>query len=148
MAYLTDQVKIVKVKDHSAADTASIVSDSVDMAADGGYENVVFMTSFGTAAAGNKIKAQSSSDDGAVDAYSDLTGTSVTSGTSDEDVVLEVFRPTERYVRCYASLGTSSTLESIWALRWRSRNQPITTNVLSGTLIQEQWASPAEGGTA
>lgn len=145
-AYLTECCKFVKLADHTAAGTADVTGASVDMAEDGGYDGVVFFTSFSVAAADNSLKAQQSSDDAVADAYSDLEGTGVVTGTSPsyEDVVLDIYRPTKRYVRPVAVVDTSSTVESIWSIRYKSRDLPIT-NTVSGTLLVEQHSSPAEG---
>lgn len=139
MSQLTNAVKITKVKDHSTAATSAVESDYVDMA---GFEGVVFITSFGTAASGNTLLAAQDSASGG--SYTDLEGTSVTSGTSDEDVWIDVYRPTKRYVRAEAARGTSSTLESIWAIQYGARVQPVD-NTTSGTIAGEAHVSPAEG---
>lgn len=139
--FLSEKVKIVKIKDHSTADTSAVTSDAVDTQ---GYDGVLFVTSFGTAAAGNTVKVQQSSDDAAADAYADLTGTSVTSGTSDEDVFVDVQRPKERYLKLVAARGTSSTLESMYAILYNPRSLPID-NTTSGTITGETHLSPAEG---
>ena len=141
MPNLSDSVGLIKVKDHSAANTTAITSDAIDMQ---GYDGVLILTSFGTAAADNTVKVQQSSDDGSTDAYSDLEGTSVVSGTSDEDVWVDVVKPTKRYLKLVAARGTSSTLESIWAIRYGARKQPVD-NTTSGTIIGEAHVSPAEG---
>lgn len=138
---LAGPVKAVKVQDHSSAATSAVNSTSVDTA---GFEGVTFLSSFGTAAAGNTIKLQQSSDDGDADDFSDIAGTSVSSGTSDEDVWVELYRPTKRYVRAVFARGTSSTLESVWAFLWGARQEPVS-NVVSGTIIGERSASPDEG---
>lgn len=137
--YLSDCIKITKVKDHSAAGTSAVNSDGVDMA---GYDGVLFITSFGTAAADNTVNAAQGADNSAD--WVDLAGTSVASGTSDEDVYLDVIRPTDRYVRLEAARGTSSTLESIWAIQYKARALPITNSV-SGTIVGEQHSDKAEG---
>lgn len=139
--FITEHVKITKLKDHSTAATSAVDSASVDMA---GWDGVLFLTSFGTAAADNTLKAAQSDDDGSADDFTDLTGTSVASGTSDEDVWIDIQRPTKRYVRVTAARGTSSTLESIWAIQYRGRTAG-QTNVTSGTIIGERHASKAEG---
>lgn len=139
--FLSEKVKIVKIKDHSTADTSAVTSDAVDTQ---GYDGVLFVTSFGTAAAGNTVKVQQSSDDAAADAYADLTGTSVTSGTSDEDVFVDVQRPKERYLKFVAARGTSSTLESMYAILYNPRSLPVD-NTTSGTITGETHLSPAEG---
>jgi hypothetical protein len=140
-ALLSEQIKINKITDHTTAATDAVTSGAVDMA---GYEGVLFLTSFGTAAANNLVKAQQSSDDGATDAYSDLEGTSVTSGTSDEDVYIDIFRPTKRYLKLVATRGTSSTLESIYALQYNPRTLPVD-NTITGTINGEAFVTPAEG---
>jgi hypothetical protein len=136
---LSNHVKITKVKDHSGSADTAVVSDAVDMS---GYEGVLFVTSFGTAAAGNTILA--SQDTASGGSYEDLAGTSVSSGTSDEDVWVDVYRPSKRYVRCEIARGTASTLESIYAIQYGPRVLPVS-NVLSGTIIGEAHVSPAEG---
>lgn len=137
---LSNAVKFIKVKDHSAAATTDVTSDVVDTA---GYEGVVFVTSFGTAAANNTLKVQQDTTS-AMSGAADLASTSVASGTSDEDVWIDVYRPRERYLQVVASRGTSSTLESVWAILYGPRVLPVD-NTTSGTIIGEQHVSPAEG---
>lgn len=139
--YLSDNVKILKIKDHSADGTSAVTSDAIDML---GYDGVLILTSFGTAASGNTIKAQQSDDDAAADAYSDLEGTSVTSGTSDEDVWIDIKSPQKRYVKCVSARGTTTTQESVWAFLYRARSLPVD-NTTSGTIAGEQFNAPAEG---
>lgn len=139
--YLSDKVKLIKVADHSTANMTAVNSTGVDVS---GYEGVLFITSFGTAAANNTVNLAQSDDDGSADDYTDLTGTSVASGTSDEDVWLDVHRPTKRYVRLEAARGTSTTLESVWAILYGARSQPVD-NTTSGTITGESHNSPAEG---
>jgi len=142
--FLSSRIKLIKVSDHTTAGTSAVDSAAVDLAQDGGYESVLFLTSFGTAAAGNTLNAAQSSDDAVADAYADLVGTSVTSGTTDEDVWIDIYRPQERYIRAEAARGTSSTLESIWAILYGARKIPVD-NTVSGTIAGEAHNSPAEG---
>lgn len=137
---LSSRVKFQKVEDHTAAGTTDVVSDWVDTA---GYEGVVFLTSFGTAAVGNTLKAQQSTASDGTGA-ADLLGSSVTSGSSDEDVWLDINRPAERYVSVTAARGTSSTLESIWALLYGPRELPVD-NTTTGTIVGELLYEPTEG---
>src|SRR4051812_24922141 len=118
---LSARVKLIKVQDHTVAGTSAVNSDGVDMDQDGGYAGVLFLSSFGTAASNNTVNAAQSSDNGSADDFTDLTGTSVTSGTSDEDVWLDIYKPTNRSVRYEVARGTSSTLESIWAILYEPR---------------------------
>lgn len=138
---LSNGVKIVKVQDHTTAGTSTVTSDAVDTA---GYEGCMFITSLGTAAANNTAKAQQSSDDGSTDSYADLEGTSVASGSSDEDVWVDVYKPRERYLKLVVARGTSSTLESIYAILYGPRVMPVD-NTTTGTIVGEAHVSPAEG---
>lgn len=131
---------LVKVKDHSTASTDAVESSIVDTA---GYEGVVFVTSLGTANATNYIKVQQSATN-ATDDMTDLTGTKVSSGTTDEDLIVEVHQPTDRYVRAVVNRGASSTCESIWAILYGQGGR-ITANSVAGTQIAEVHASPEEG---
>ncbi len=126
--------KAVKVADHAAAATTVIASASVNLGEDGGYEGVVFLSSFGTAnAANNYAYVQLSSDDSS---WTELTTPAVlSSGSSDEDIMLEARHPGKQYVRLYVGRATSSTVESIWAIRYSSRHRPVTSNSVSGTSI-------------
>lgn len=135
---LSSSIKITKVEDHTTAGTTDVDSASVDMA---GYEGVLFLTSFGTAAADNYISAQQSTDDSS---FADLLGSKVGATASDEDVWVDVYRPLERYVRVHVELGTSSTVESIWAIQYGGRKQPVD-NATTGTIIGEAHVSPIEG---
>jgi hypothetical protein len=132
--------KLVKVQDHTAAGTTPVTSDIIDTQ---GYEGAFFFTSFGTAAANNNLKAQQGAASDLSDA-ADLEGSAVASGTSDEDVWIEVYRPRERYLRVVGTRGTSSTLESIWCILYNPRVLPVS-NILSGTIVGEKNVSPAEG---
>ena len=135
---LSDFIKLTKVKDHSTAATSAVNSDGVDMT---GYAGVVFLTSFGTAATDNTVEVAQSTDNSS---FADLLGTSVASGASDEDVWVDVYEPQERYVRLEVARGTSSTLESIWALQYGARSIPVD-NTTTGTIVGESHVSPAEG---
>lgn len=140
--FLSDNVKLIKVADHSTANTTAVNSTGVDMDQDGGYEGVMFVTSFGTAASDNTVNLAQGADNASD--WVDLVGTSVTSGSSDEDVWLDVYKPTDRYVRLEAARGTSTTLESVWAILYNPRNKPVD-NTTSGTIVGEAHLSPAEG---
>ncbi len=133
--------KLVLVKAESTAATSAVTSDAVDVS---GYEGVVFFTTFGTAAAGNTIKVQASSDDAATDAYSDLADSSQSSGTSDETVGVEIKRPVKAYAKAVIARGTSSTLGPIYAILYGPRTLPVSNNV-SGSIASKSLISPAEG---
>lgn len=139
--FFSEECKLVKLTDHSTAATSTITSAALDTQ---GYGGAIIFSSFGTAAADNTVKAQYSDDDAVTDAYSDIAGTSNTSGTSDEDVWVDIKRPAKRYLKAVFARGTSSTLESIWAILYNPTNVPVD-NTTSGTITGETFVQPAEG---
>jgi hypothetical protein len=134
------RTKLVKVKDHSASSTDAVESSIVDTA---GYEGVVFFTSFGTANATNSIKVQTSATN-ATDNMADVLGTSVSSGKTNEDLVLEVYRPTQRYLQVVVTRRAATTCESIWADLYGGAAE-IANNSVAGTQVAELHSSPALG---
>lgn len=138
---LSENVKITKVSDAAGANTTDVTSAEVDMT---GFEGVIFITSYGTAAANNLMHVEQDTVTG-MGSAADLAGGEVDlSGASDEDQWIDLFRPTERFVRVVAQRGTSSTLENIWAIQYKSRSLPLT-NLTSGTIYGKRLISPAEG---
>lgn len=135
-----NKCKLVKIKDHSASSTDEITSDIVDTA---GYAGVVFLTSLSTANATNSIKVQQNTANQTT-GMADLTGTSVASGTSDEDLVVEIHQPLERYLQVVVTRGAATTCESIWAILYNGPATVSSTDV-SGTANAELHISPAEG---
>lgn len=139
--YLTEHVKITKVADHTTAGTGDVSCSAVDMSEDGGYDGVVFVTSYGTANANNILKAAGSADNSTFAEYASTA--QIASGSSDEDVILDIQRPSQRYVKPVPERGTSSTLESVYAIRYRSRTRPVTSHAVSGTSAIAQASTPA-----
>lgn len=140
----SEECKITKVADAAANGTSAVTSAAVDML---GYESVIFVTSYGTAAANNKIKLQDSSDNAVADDFSDIAGSEVDlSGASDEDQWVDCVKAKKRYVKCVATRGTSSTMGDIWAIQYNARSKPIS-NQVSGT-IYGKIITEADDGTA
>ena len=137
---LSSKTKWTKCADYTTAATDDVNGTILDMS---GYEGVMFFASFGTAAANNTLHAQQDTAVGG-GTMADLEGTSVGVGSSDEDVWLDVFRPQERYVRCVADRGTSTTLEFLIACQYNPREEPVD-NTTAGTIHGEVHRSPAEG---
>lgn len=123
--YLLDDCKLTKVSDPTANGTTAVVTAEVDM---DGFEGVVFFTSYGTAAANNIATVHASTTSGAEAA----TTTTCSTGTSDEDVFIDVFRPGFRFLKLSCARGTSSTLGDIYALQYGARSKAQTSDV-SGT---------------
>jgi hypothetical protein len=141
---LSETVKIVKVADPTADGTSAVRSTALDMHQAPGFQGVLFITSLGTAATGNTIHAEQSDDDAATDAYNALAGTEVSSGTSDEDLWIDIVRPRKRYVEVVITRGTSTTVGDIWAILYHPGEEPVD-NTTTGTIAGAAFASPAEG---
>lgn len=137
---LSNQVKISEAAATTAAGTTEVDGAAINMA---GFDGVLFVAKFGTAAAGNQIQAQQATDSGFSDA-ADLLGTLTTTGASDEIVWLELFQPQEQFVRIQAQRGTSTTLDWAVAIQYGPRKLSID-NTVAGTIAGEIHASPAEG---
>jgi hypothetical protein len=140
-ATLTELTKIVVLTASTADGTSAITSTKVDMAADGGWDEVTFVVDFETAAADNILKAQQSSDDGSADNYSDIAGSAVPVDLGDTCQRLNIVRPTKRYLKCVATRGTSTVLGTIIAILSRGR-KPYAP---SDNYNVERLVSPAEG---
>jgi hypothetical protein len=143
---LTEKTYVVWAKNYQSAATSAVTSDAVNLAPGNGqaYSGVRFIVKFGTAATDNTAKLQQSSDDAATDAYSDLEGTSISSGASDEIVILDCPNPQKQYLKCVLARGTSSTVESIVAELYNPRTVPVD-NTVSGTVNAEINPAPEEG---
>jgi len=133
--------KLVKVSDHTAAGTSDVVSSIVDTA---GYQGVVFFTSVSTANATNSMAVQQHTANQTT-GMADLVGSKVASGTTDEDLIAEVYQPQERYLQVTVSRGASTTCESIWAALYGGQAIGAAGNSVAGTQIAELNVSPAEG---
>ncbi len=140
MLQLSNGIKLTKVKDVTADGTSAVNSDGVDMQ---GWEGVIFFTSFGTAAAGNTMNGAQGADNASD--WVDLAGTAVSSGSSDEDVWLDIKNPTDRYVRCELARGTTTTVGDIWALQYGKNGKMPIDNAHTGTIAGEAHVTPAEG---
>jgi hypothetical protein len=123
------------------AGTTTIDSTPVDMA---GFSGVLFIARLGTPAANNTIRAQQDTAV-AMPAAADLAGTAVASGANNV-LAVEVLYPGgpsgEQFVRCRVTRGTSTTIDSITAIRFGARTRPST---MPSTVSFESWIGPGEG---
>jgi len=132
--------RLIKVADHTVAGTSTLTSSIIDTA---GYQGVVFFTSLSVADATNSIKIQQHTANQTT-GMSDLAGSSVASGTTDEDLVIEIHKPGERYLQVVVTRGASTTCESVWAALYGGTTSSASTGV-AGTAAAELHVSPAEG---
>lgn len=137
---LSKQVAIRSALATTGAGTSEIDGATIDMQ---GFEGVLFIAKFGTAATGNQLQAQQGADSGLSDA-ADILGTLTTVGSSDEIVYLDLNKPLKRYVRVQAERGTNSTLDWGVAILYGAKKQPVD-NDTAGTIAGELHVSPIEG---
>jgi len=135
--------KATRVSNAVAAGTTDINSSSVDMS---GFESVTFIVSFGTitATAVTSIKAGQSADD---TTFNDLLGSAITVADTDDNqiAILEIVKPTDRFVRCTVDRGTANAvIDSIIAFQGRALEAAVTHDA-STVVGSELHHAPAEG---
>jgi len=142
--YLTSKTKLIRVSNAVAVGTTTITSETVDTA---GWEGVRYFVAFGAITDGTpQIKVrqgqQSNMSDGA-----DLAGTLVAGAITDDNKLLmvEVFRPAERYSDCQVVRGgaTGAVIDGIFAELYGPRKRPATQD--ADVAAFEVHSSPAEG---
>ncbi len=134
---LSKNIRIQKVKALSTTAGSAVDSDSVDMA---GWDGVLFFVTMATVNASNFVNLAQSADDSS---FADLAGTKVTPGDDNDVGAIDVYRPTDRYVRMEVDRGGANTvLGEIYAIQYRGRKLPST----HGSDIDiKTHISPAEG---
>lgn len=144
---LSPLVKTTRVKNAVAAGTGDTVqSDAVDMA---DFEGVRFTVLFGTitSSAVTTVKAQQSSTAGLAGTEDDLAGTAQSVADTDDNkaVVIDVYRPIDRYVNVAVVRATANAvIDGIIAEQYGARKVP-TTDDTTTVVGREVHVSPAEG---
>jgi hypothetical protein len=142
---LNDKVKVTRVVNATAAGTTDINGTAVDMV---GFESVMFVGMLGalTATQVTKIKVQQgSASDGSDGA--DLAGSStgpLADGDGNKCLMVEIVRPTKRYVRPVVDRGTANAvIDGVIAIQRGATNMPTTHD--ANIVAQKVLISPAEG---
>lgn len=139
---LSKEVKVTLVQAALADGQTDPDSDSVDMT---GFDGVMFVGIIGTVAATGTVSLQAaqSADDSSFD---DLSGM-VAAGDADDDdmfLLLDVYRPTDRYVRTTLTRGTANSVYGgTLAIQYKATKKP-TTHDASTLAAQALGISPAE----
>lgn len=136
---LSKDVKITKVVANTSTGTTTINGSTLDM---NSFDGVMFCASIGSAAANNGIKAQQGQASNMSDA-ADLANTQVLSNGTQTELVLDIYKPLERYVRVAVVRGTTTVIDAVWAIQYQSAKKP--QNNVTAAQAAETWASPAEG---
>lgn len=140
---ISNQIKTTRVMNAVAAGTTDQNSSSVDMS---NFEGVRFIAAFGaiTAGAVTSVKVAQSADD---TNWDDLLGSAVTVADDDDNqvVVIDVWRPIDRYIRCTIDRGTqNAVIDGVIAEQYGARVLP-TTDDSTTVVSREIHTSPAEG---
>ncbi|MGL4296277.1 MAG: hypothetical protein ACRCTG_11215 [Aestuariivirga sp.] len=143
--FLSDEIKITKLANATAAGTTAINSAVVDMA---GYDGCLFLTNAGAIVGGGvqSLKVQQDTVVG-MGTAADLAGTGITVADDDDNQAfwIDVKRPRERFLRLVISRATqNSDWGAIWAFQYRGRSLPVV-NTVTDTITGEKWEAPAEG---
>src|SRR5262245_54310055 len=126
----------VTVEAPTATGTSTIDSGIYDTS---GFDQTAFIVRLGTPAANNNIRVQQDTASNMA-AAADLQGTLVQHNTNNQHMVV-IRRPLERYVRVRVTRGTSTTIDTITVIQTGARNLPVT----QPTSVFEQWSMVPEG---
>jgi hypothetical protein len=123
--FLSENVLPIVVSGYTAAGTAPITATGVDCA---GFDGIMFIAQLSVANDNNYLTAGFADADSG---YTPNTSARVVSGTapSNEFLVLDILRPSKRWVNAIMTLGTSSAIYGIWALRYKARSLPVAAAV-------------------
>ncbi|HFD38541.1 MAG TPA: hypothetical protein ENJ31_01640 [Anaerolineae bacterium] len=129
-----------------AAGTTDINGATLDMQ---GYEGVLMVVTFGAIVAGavTSIKAQQGAQSNLSDA-ADLAGTGQTVADDDDEKTfyIDLYRPTERYVRLVVDRGTqNATVAEALYIQYGQQGGRKSPSSHGSNVSGEMHASPAEG---
>lgn len=142
---LSKAAKITRVINGVAAGQAATTSTAVDMK---GFDSCTFVALMGDISGSGTatLKAQQSSDDGSTDGYSDIEGTSIAWAAGDDNKlgILEIDRPTKRYLKCILTTATANGVkDGVIAIQTKADAEPVTQG--STVVATEYHHAPAEG---
>ena len=138
---LSKNVKITKVAAAAVSAGTAVNGNAVDMQ---NFEGVLFFTTIATANAGNYLKVQQDSDV-ALGTVADLADSAVVATANAEVVFVDVYKPTERYVRpVVIRAGANTAVGEIYAIQYEGRVRP-SDNDITDTIVGTLLVSAAEG---
>lgn len=112
------------------------------------FESCTFLASFGTITSGAVTSVSIQQDDAnATAGMTDLLGSGYTVADTNDDmgVIVEVIKPTKRYLRLKISRATqNAVINCVWAIQTGAR-LTATTHDSTTVIGSEQTFSPAEG---
>jgi len=140
---LSKSVKVIRAANAAAVGTANVTGSVIDMS---DYDGVMLVAHFGAVTDGTPtLKAQGGAQSNGSDA-ADLAGTGSGPAASNNVLVLDLFRPTQRYITPVVVRGgaTGCVLNSIVAIQYSARNKP-TINDATTVSDTHSLVSPALG---
>lgn len=105
-----------------------------------GFDGALLVIRLGSPATNNNIRVSQCDTVGGT--YADLAGTLVGNHATDNPLIVDVFRPKERFLKYVVTRGTTTTIDTIAWVLYNARNRPTTQP--SGTQ-SEAYNWPAEG---
>lgn len=133
---LSKNSKLTKVLALSASAGTALDTASVDMQ---GFEGAMFFGRVASEDAGNFAHLAQSSDDST---FVDLAGTRVVTGDDADSFLIDIYRPTDRYVRCeLVRAGTNTIVGDIYCIQYGAKTMPTSQG---STIDAETHISPAE----
>lgn len=140
---LSKNIEVIRVQNAAAADTSDLDGTAVDMQ---GYDGVLFIYGVGALTAGQVTKLLAKQDAASGGSFTGLTGAeteALADGDGNKLLMLDVYRPTKRYVRPTLDRGTQNAVVDFGiAILYRGAKAPVTqgTTVAKAVLA----VSPAE----
>lgn len=143
---LSGQINISRPSNAVAAGATASNGSGVDMQ---GYNGVIFIAALGTLTATQvtSLKAQQSDDNGSSDDYTDIEGSktdAMQDGDSNKMLVVDIYKPTKRYVRPVVNRGTANAvIDGVIAIRYNADRIPLELG--AAVAASKALVSPDEG---
>lgn len=144
MNLLNEEIKITRVVDYQADGQGDPDSDRVDMA---GFDGVMFICEIGTITGSGTVTmvAKQAATDAVGDALSGASVEASGSADSDKNLVIDIFRPGDRYLGVSLTRATAnSIIGGVTAMQYHARNKPTTHDSSSMAADAVGLVSPAE----
>lgn len=140
-----EEVKMIRVAATAGSATSQVDGAIVDMAQDGGFDGVAFITTIATANAGNFMQAQQGQTANLADAAT-IAGSRVQSAANNDIIILNVPKVAERYIRCNVVRTAATVVGEIYALLYRTGGpEPVVNATASGRVVVTVNPGYAEG---
>jgi hypothetical protein len=124
---LGKNINIVRVMNDVAAGTTVQNSTHVDMQ---GWDGVLFIVGIGALTAGQVTNAKlqggnAVNDSDQADLSTPLASAALADGNSNISILLDLYRPQERYIRCVVNRATqNAVIDGVWAIQYQGEKIP------------------------